>query len=140
MKYPVIVSKALNSTWALARSKGPFIFVRPEYKDNLSIYLHELTHVKQWYIMTVGLMAISALLCYVLPEAAAWWPGLLLLSLLMHNGLYNINKTYRLWSEVQAYRVQAMGDPSVLPMFAQSLSELYGLGLTPDEALLKLQK
>ena len=140
MKYPAIITDDLNHTWALASSKGPLIFIRPAYKDNESVYLHELEHVKQWYVMTlVLLLGVLALYCFV-PAAAPWWPGLTLLALLMHNGLYNFADGYRLWSEVRAYRVQAMGDDAMLRVFAQSIAGHYNLHITSLEALMELRK
>ena len=138
MKYPFFVTDSLNHAWALASSKGPLIFIRPAHKDNESVYLHELEHVKQWYALTATLLLVTLALCWSLPEIQPWWPGLTLLSLLAHNGLYILSDRYRLWCEVRAYRVQAMGNPLVLVLFAEVLATRYNLRLTAADALAKL--
>lgn len=51
--------------------------IRPDYRDDRGLLVHELEHVRQWWVMPV----ISDL-------------------------LYLFSRRYRLWAEVRAYRKQ----------------------------------
>lgn len=90
-----------------ACTRGPFIFIRPEYRDDIGLLEHEKTHVKQWY-RTLGL----------------------------HSFLYLFSKNYRLKSEVEAYRQQSKftEDPHKFIKFAELLSMNYNLPITQPDA------
>jgi hypothetical protein len=75
MAYPVKYTDEMPE-WQAGYARGPLIRIRPTYKDDVGMYQHELTHVKQWF-----------------------------LSLGIHPLLY-LWRPYRLWSEASAYAVQ----------------------------------
>jgi hypothetical protein len=85
---------------------GPFIFIKPEYKDDVGLLAHEKLHVKH-FLLSLGLSAI----------------------------LYRFSKRYRLWSEVQCYRVQLRYSPNDAELFASFIAERYDLDITKAEAL-----
>ena len=93
------------------QANGPYVRIRPKYEGDEGILYHELTHVWQWWL-TLGL----------------------------HSLLYLFVREYRLWAEVQAYRVQmkyprADGAHLSLDDAAWKLSTpRYDLGITPTEA------
>lgn len=100
-----------------AGSIGPLVLVRQKYilRGDEGIIRHELEHVKQWWR-----------------------------SLGAHGPLYLFVRRYRLWSEVEAYRAQmafpdGKGGALRIEKAAQYLSEGYGLGINPDEALVRLR-
>jgi hypothetical protein len=85
---------------------GPFIFIKPEYKDDIGLLAHEREHVAQWFC-TFGL----------------------------HSLFYRLSERYRLWSEVRAYRVQLKHSPGREELFASFIAERYKLKITQQEAL-----
>lgn len=88
-------------------ARGPLIFIRPEYREDKGLLAHEQTHVKQWFC-TLGL----------------------------HSFLYLLVDRYRLWAEVEAYKVQATHYPDDRrPLFAHFISTNYGLSISEADAL-----
>lgn len=88
-------------------TRGPFIFIRPEYKDDTGLLAHEKVHVRQWF-RTLGL----------------------------HSFLYMLSDRYRLAAEVECYREQAKHYPDDrMPRFAVFISKYYGLSITVKDAL-----
>jgi hypothetical protein len=85
---------------------GPVILIDPAYKDDLGLLAHEQTHVKQFW-RTFGL----------------------------HPILYRFSESYRLKSEVEAFRVQLKHSPGREALFAKYISEKYDLDITQAEAL-----
>jgi hypothetical protein len=91
-------------------TRGPFIFIRPEYKDDKGLLEHELVHRKQW-LRTLGL----------------------------HAFFYLLSKKYRFKSEVEAYKEQLKHyKTDKRRLFATLLVEKYDLDITFDEALIAL--
>jgi hypothetical protein len=88
-------------------TRGPLIFIRPQYKSDVGLLKHEQTHVKQWF-RTLG----------------------------MHSLLYMFSDSYKLAAEVECYREQAKhyADDRT-PMFAVFISQDYGLSITAKQAL-----
>lgn len=86
---------------------GPFVFIRPQYRDDRGLLEHELVHVAQFW-RTLGL-----------------------------NGLgYLFSKSYRLHCELEAYREQLRWYANDrAPVFAWFLADKYRLGISYDEAL-----
>jgi hypothetical protein len=92
-------------------TRGPFIFIRPEYRNDAGMLAHEKVHVRQWF-RTLGI----------------------------HPLLYALSNSYKLRCEVEAYREQAKYDADdCSATYAGYLSELYGFNITKEEALRKLQ-
>lgn len=90
---------------AVGCARGPFIFIRPEYKSDIGLLEHERVHAKQWY-RTVGL----------------------------HSFLYLFSKQYRLKSEVEAYREQLKYSPREADLYALFISTEYNININKDEA------
>lgn len=85
---------------------GPFIFIRPEYKDDKGLHAHERTHRFQW-LMTLG----------------------------VHSLLYALWPTYRLHAEVMAYVEQAHCYPDDrTALFGAFIAEKYGLSISAEDA------
>lgn len=95
-----------------ACTRGPIIFIRPEYKDDAGLLAHEKVHVRQWW-RTLGL----------------------------HSFLYLFSKEYKLRAEVEAYKAQAEyvqgHDP--MPTYAHFIATKYNLNTTEEEALALLR-
>jgi len=90
-----------------AATRGPFIFVRPEYEDDKGLIEHEKVHRRQW-LRTFGL----------------------------HSLLYLFVEDYRLMAEVEAFREQAKHYPDDRkPKFAELLASNYRIDITVAEAL-----
>lgn len=90
-----------------ACTRGPFIFIRPEYREDRGLLAHEKVHVWQW-LMSAGL----------------------------HGVMYRFSRGYRLAAELEAYREQARHyADDRRPIFARHIATLYGLNITEPEAL-----
>jgi hypothetical protein len=87
-------------------AKGPLISILHKYKGDQGLLEHEKCHVRQWFM----LLGIG------------------------HALLYRFSKRYKLWAEIQAYKIQLKYNPANLPIFALYLATHYGLDLIPDEA------
>ena len=85
------------------------VFVRPKYKDDQGIHQHEFLHIRQ-----------------------AWanpWHGL----------MYKHLDWYKLKCEVECYKEQAKHYPDDRrPLFAEFIARDYGLAVTQEEALERL--
>ena len=90
-----------------ACTRGPIIFIRPEYRGDRGLLEHEKVHRRQW-LRTLGL----------------------------HSLLYLFVEDYRLQAEVEAFREQAKHYPDDrMPRFARLLASNYRIDITEDEAL-----
>lgn len=106
-----------------------FIKLRPSVYTNNALTLHELEHVKQWWISTLFALSIIGSLVWFLPPL---WP-LLLICPLVHGLLYSFTAKYRLWAELAAHRVQFQAGENK-HVLAKNLSGAYRLKLTYTEA------
>lgn len=88
-----------------AITRGPVIWIRPEYKEDIGLLHHELTHRKQW-VTTLGFHSFAYLIC----------------------------RHYRLKSEVEAYKKQIEFGMSK-ELAAEFLSSKYNLKITKEDAL-----
>lgn len=90
-------------------ARGPFIFIRPEFKGDQGLLEHERVHVRQFW-RTFGL----------------------------HGLRYRFSRAYRLRSEVEAYRRQLEFSSDVRWSrlnFAGLLASNYDLGISFDRAV-----
>jgi hypothetical protein len=87
-------------------ARGPFIFVRPEFKDDKGLIAHEFVHVSQFWR-----------------------------TFCLHGLFYLFSDSYKLKSEVEAYKAQLAFAPEQLPRLAESLATKYDLGITQERAM-----
>ena len=88
-------------------TRGPFIFIRPRYKDDKGLLEHEKVHVRQWF-RTLGL----------------------------HGFIYALSKRYRLKCEVEAYKEQLKHYPEdKTVLFAGYIAMFYGLHLSESSVV-----
>lgn len=88
-------------------TRGPLIFIRPEYKNDKGLIEHEKIHRWQWF-RTFGL----------------------------HSFLYLLSDVYRLAAEVEAYREQAKYyNNDRRELFAEFISRDYGISVSVSNAL-----
>jgi hypothetical protein len=94
-----------------AYTRGPFIFIRPAYRDDAGLLAHERVHVRQW-----------------------------LRTLMLHPLLYALSDKYKLASEVEAYREQSKYDSDDCTLqYAGYLAHNYSLSISVADAHLKLR-
>lgn len=91
-------------------TRGPVIFIRPEYKGDKGLLAHEEVHRWQW-VFTLGL----------------------------HSVLYLMWKKYRLAVEVIAYRRQIAVGALSAEKAAGFLSKKYRLNITEADAIASLR-
>ncbi len=138
MTYPLtFYTKSLGHDTA-GEARGPVIRILEKYRHDEGLYRHELMHVMQW--------AVWSLLCiptaYVLYQLGLMdFMGLSVLPCAFHTALYRLVPAYRLWAEVEAYKVQAkyyFDDRR--PLFAEFVAGYYNLKITPAKVLELLRK
>ena len=98
--------------WKAGYSKAWFIGIRPAYKDDKGLLFHEIEHVRHWWY-SLGFSSI----------------------------LYLLSKRFRLWAEVNCYKVQleyAADRELARRSFAIRLATNYDLDITVSEALIAL--
>lgn len=106
MFYKVFYTNLFVLKNSAGTTRGPFIFIRPEYKDDIGLLEHEKIHVKQW------------------------WKNPL-----FHGIMYLFSEKYRLNCEVEAYKEQLKHCPANRrTLFAKYLVKDYNLKITLDKA------
>ncbi len=89
-------------------ARGPFIFIRPQYRTDKGLLEHEKVHVGQ---------AVRGLFIF-------------------HALLYLLSDKYKLNCEVEAYKEQAKHyEDDRTPQFAVFIADDYGLSITAKDAL-----
>lgn len=119
-------------------SYGPYIRIRPKYKDDSGIHAHEQAHAGQWWAWVL-LGVVAAFFLY--PQGNYLWYYALLLGASIHAVLYKFHSGYRLLCEVRAYKHQAgyYADDRRL-LFAKFISTKYDLGISTERAYAALIK
>lgn len=124
------------------RARGPVVLIRPKYRDDAGLLAHELVHVGQFWGPAVMFSILGALLL-MQPDPLLVYIGYVLpgLGLAIHSVFYRFDRTYRLWAEVSAYRVQMQRpDRTGARMSAETAASMlmmprYEFNLTAAEAL-----
>lgn len=117
------------------RANGPIVRIRPRYRDDAGIHAHEYEHVRQWYV--ASLMAVALLVLIVMGSGHGVSLALAIapLGCAAHPVGYRLSLQYRLWCEVQAYRVQMRHGLSLDGAAARLMSTRYGLRLRRQDAV-----
>jgi len=106
MKYYKLIykDKFSNGLTCAGYAKGYKIYILNKYKNDVGILEHEKTHVRQWF--------------YFLTFPFSF--------------LYSNFKWFKLWAEVQAYKVQLKNNPPEWPdyteLYAKFIVKNYKLG------------
>lgn len=90
-----------------ASTRGCFIFIRPKYKDDFGLHEHEKLHVAQFWRLPV-----------------------------IYSILYNFNKSYRLKSEIEAYKKQleyCENKEHSIELFSHYISSNYGIIVNEED-------
>lgn len=114
-------------------ARGPIVRILKSYADDVGLLEHELTHARQWYFLGL-ITTLAALLAMNL--GCKYWQFMATLSFATHSILYMVSPMYRLWSEVQAYQLQAkhyLDDR--LELFACFISTRYSIDVSKEEVL-----
>lgn len=110
--------------------------LRPKYKDDEGILKHEETHVKQYWIMTLPLLALIGIGGFF--YQIIW--AVLSLCIIAQPIIYQISKSYRKWAEVKAYKEQLKYPPATGNreyywfIYVVALAQHYKLGISVEEA------
>jgi hypothetical protein len=121
-----------------------FIFIRPQYRFNdEGLYQHELTHVKQWAVVTALSAVVMSAVCFLsslffpsmlLVPLAALFLIVLLLSMSVFSFMYGAIPKVRLWAEVQAFKKQLQYYPDDrTERFARAIARFYNLKVGQDK-------
>ena len=121
-----------------------FIRIRPAYRDDKPLLFHEIYHVDNfWLVFLISAAVMTGLACGVhqfYPSPYVFCP--IPLSVLMDWVLYKIPR-FRLWEEVQAYKVQIEYIPGEMKeinrrKFSNRISTRYGLKISEEDAYILL--
>ena len=126
--------------WVGARAIGPFVLIRPKYKDDKGIHAHEYTHVKQWYKWTALWVILVTLALLALPEYISVIAPLYGLSLGIFPVMYSLITSFRLESEAEAYAAQVKAGADLNKMARHLANPNYKLGISEEEAKAELQR
>lgn len=134
----IIYTDKLLADWQAGRQVWFIALVRPKYRGVQAVVEHERTHIKQWALTTFLTAWACAFAAFVLNKHLGF-TCLDLLPLLAvppsaHGLLYLTMRKYRLWAEVQAYRVSLAYRPDQIDHYANVLASKYKLGLAVHEA------
>jgi hypothetical protein len=91
--------------WAAGCARGPLVFIRPTYKDDVGLHEYEQTHVRQFW-RTFGL----------------------------HSLFYRFSEEYRFRAEAEAYHRQYLRNPERLALFASFVVTNYDIKVSQAEA------
>lgn len=108
------------------RANAFLIRIRPKYRNDKGIHVHEELHVTQWWCgVLIGLLVAVAL---SFGSWAGYWPFALIIGAGLHPLAYGAIWQYRLMCEVACYRAQALhyADDRRL-LFAQFIHIYYDL-------------
>ena len=126
--------------WVGARAIGPFVLIRPKYKDDKGIHAHEYTHVKQWYKWTALWAILVTLALLALPEYISVIAPLYGLSLGIFPVMYSLITSFRLESEAEAYAAQVKAGADLDKMAKHLANPNYKLGISEVDAKVELQR
>lgn len=89
---------------AVATTYGPIAFIRPLYRHDEGLHMHEWQHVDQWWEAMLLFVAIAV--SFATMKHYAWMWFFLALAPFAHGMAYTWIRRYRLHCEREAYRVQ----------------------------------
>lgn len=139
----ILYTDKFLKAWQGGRQFWFFAIVRPKHRGKQDLVEHEKEHIKQWWLTTLLTSAACGFGAFVANKhlGVAWLDMLPLLALppSAHGLLYLLLKRYRLWAEVQAYKVSLLYRPDSLDYYAEVLAKEYKLGLTKDQIKAKLR-
>ena len=118
--------------WSAGCAIGPFILIKPAYKDDAGLAAHERVHTRQWWLLALLALPLAAL---AHANGRPDLMGFAALALGLHPALYLASARYRLRCEVAAYRVQ-LGYYAAdrRDKFAGFIASRYRLNVTPAQA------
>ena len=111
-------------------AQGPYIRIRPKYKDDKGIHAHEEEHVRQWWVLTI-FSAFALLVGAEYLQQPLW---IAIASVGVHGLLYLLVPQYRLWAEVEAHKAQLKYSPGNEALFGWRIANKYKLKITAEEA------
>jgi hypothetical protein len=134
----IIYTDKTLKNWQGGRQLWFFAIVRPEHRGKQDLIEHEKAHIKQWWLVTIlTALAVGFGAFVANKHLGVTWEQLAPLVVLppsTHALLYLTLKKYRLWAEVQAYRVSLSYRPNQLDHYANVLATKYKLRISTDQA------
>lgn len=124
-------------------ARSVIIRIRPKYINDEGILQHELNHIKQFYLPILLTLPIMFGLWYYLgyfDPVLAFVPAI---GMLIHPLMYLLIERYRLWSEVDSYKIQLKyyaDKVEKMKKFAYFISTKYRLHISETDALILLSK
>lgn len=110
MKIPAIVK--YNDLPRMGGQTRYFIVdIKPKYKDDKGLLKHELNHVKYFWLWFLSFLIIGIgllLLAFYTNSQLilALSTICIMISPIIEKRVYNYSASYRLWSEIQCYKIQ----------------------------------
>jgi hypothetical protein len=115
-----------------AETRGFYVKVRNNRKDDIGIHHHEYEHVTQWYIITI-LSFIFMIFVSCFNSDLIYFSTI---CLSVNSILYKMVPSYRLYAEVFAYKTQAKFDSvDNTEKYARFICDNYGLNINKETAI-----
>lgn len=114
---------------------GPFINIKPKYKEDEGLHVHEYVHVLQWYFWLGFFTLLGGWVFYATGELSL--AGVVAaFGIVTHNAAYAIIRPYQKWCEVYCYRKQIACYPkgTSIDFAVEALMRKYTFKMTEAEA------
>ena len=109
------------------KTKGPFIWIRTDQKNNTGLHRHELFHAKLWYVMQ-PLPFLAGITAMAFSTGLLYNVGLGLVAVGVVSPLLKKIPRVRLWNEAQGNAAQLLDAPKEVTAFTKEANrELYSL-------------
>jgi hypothetical protein len=131
MKYPIWYTERGMTGGIIGWQRWFIIAIKPSHKGDVGLVQHELTHVKQWAVVTLATSVVLGLI----------YMPLILCAPSIHAALYRFVRRYRGWCEARAFAQQTKFYPDDRSVkFAGFLHRNYGLDISFAAALEQIKK
>jgi hypothetical protein len=119
---------------------GPFVRIRPKYKDDIGLHIHEYEHVNQFWFATILSAILIGIGLYVFHVPYDYY-SILAASFGVHGNLYRFYQPYKVYCEVVAYskQLKVYGNKVVPEWVIQAVTAKYNLSITRQEVIDKIQ-
>jgi len=135
MSYPLAIVRYNDKPAMAGEAKYCFINIRPKYKDDVGLHVHEYGHVQQWFAWLVVFFVLGICTYFIMPDVPLA-VSIAALGLVAHNAIYALVKPYAKWCEVSCYRKQIDCYPkgTNIEFAIRALMDKYKFKMTREEA------
>jgi len=124
---------------------GPWVRIRPKYKDDVGLHNHEYEHVRQFWVASfIGIFIMSTLTfgLFLTGNFQEYMYGFPVLGFALPAILYTFFDQYRFQAEIEAYAIQlnTYGTKLIPEWLITSIMTKYKLNVTKEQVISELAK